>query len=63
MNNSNKIPTDVSGKWVNIDDVNKIVNSIIEECISIVYRETNNDEENYIRYKIKEDMKKHFNVS
>lgn len=35
-----KVETDTSGKWVSMDNVEKLVESIVRECINVVGKNT-----------------------
>jgi hypothetical protein len=57
-----QIGTDVSGKWMSIDNTEKFAELIVEECGEIAYKAYWDNPETVRGIHIKEKIKKHFGV-
>jgi len=57
-----QVGTDVSGKWMSIDNTEKFAELIVEECGEIAYKAYWDNPETVRGIHIKEKIKKHFGV-
>ena len=53
-----QVGTDVSGKWINIDDAEKLVQLVVEECASVVEKNLFKG----IGWNTSRAVKKHFGI-
>ncbi len=57
-----QIGTDVSGKWMSVDNTEKFAELIVRECGEIAYKAYWDNPETVRGIHIKEKIKKHFGV-
>ena len=57
-----QIGTDVSGKWMSVDNTEKFAELIVEECGEIAYKAYWDNPETVRGIHIKEKIKQHFGV-
>lgn len=60
-----KVKTDTSGKWVSVEEVEKLVASIINDCISMaveIVRDNNRKELETYEHHIRWPIEEHFGV-
>ena len=53
-----QVGTDVSGKWINIDDAERLVQLVVEECASVVEKNLFKG----IGWNTSRAVKKHFGI-
>jgi hypothetical protein len=58
----NQVGTDVSGKWMNIDNTEKLAELIIRECLDQCYNRGMNDELYAGQLKAASYIEQHFKV-
>lgn len=52
------VDTDVSGKWINVNNVEKLAELVVKECVNVVIMTSDRYRKEYFADKIKE----HFGV-
>ena len=63
-----EVGTDVSGKWMNVDNAEKLAELIIQECVGIIegispgYKDYRDQIEDAFRRDCMEEIKQHFGV-
>lgn len=57
-----KVKTDVSGKWVSIEEVEKLSKLIVTECIHVCTSRVGNSDYNTGRMHCESDIKEHFGL-
>jgi hypothetical protein len=63
-----QVGTDVSGKWMNVDNAEKLAELIVQECVGIVegispgYKDYRGQIEDAFRRDCMEEIKQHFGI-